>query len=139
MVMAFSTDSDLTAIVPDILSLGIDSFADEHAKAEADIKREIRRKWWPRTQFKGEMNESLLTDSQWTRANVYLVLWKYALPKLTNWVDGDRFREMISFYRDLHSQEMESVFNDGVEYDEDEDGTIQNDEKDLFVAGRLTR
>lgn len=137
--MAFSTDSDLTAIVPDILSLGIDSFADEHAKAEADIKREIRRKWWPRTQFKGEMNDSLLTDSQWTRANVYLVLWKYALPKLTNWVDGDRFREMISFYRDLHSQEMESVFNDGVEYDADEDGTIQNDEKDLFVAGRLTR
>jgi len=34
---------------------------------------------------------------------------------------------------------MEAVFNDGVEYDRDEDGTIQNDEKDLFVAGRLTR
>lgn len=137
--MAFSTDSDLTAIVPDILSLGISSFADEHAKAEADIKREIRRKWWPRTTFKGEMNDALLTDTQWTRANVYLVLWKYALPQLTNWVDGDRFREMIDFYRDLFSQEMEAVFNDGVEYDFDEDGTIQNDEKDLFVAGRLTR
>lgn len=137
--MAFSTDSDLTAIVPDILSLGIASFTDEHAKAEADIKREIRRKWWPRTTFKGEMNDELLTDTQWTRANVYLVLWKYALPQLTNWVDGDRFREMIDFYRDLFSQEMEAVFNDGVEYDFDEDGTIQNDEKDLFVAGRLTR
>lgn len=137
--MAFSTDSDLTAIVPDILSLGISDFSDEHARAEADIKREIRRKWWPRTNYKGEMNDTLLTDSQWTRANVYLVLWKYALPQLTNWVEGDRFREMIDFYRDLHSQEMESVFNDGVEYDADEDGTVQNDEKDLFVAGRLTR
>lgn len=137
--MAFSSDSDLTAIVPDILSLGISDFSDEHARAEADIKREIRRKWWPRTNYKGEMNDTLLTDSQWTRANVYLVLWKYALPQLTNWVEGDRFREMIDFYRDLHSQEMESVFNDGVEYDADEDGTVQNDEKDLFVAGRLTR
>jgi len=137
--MAFSTDSDLTAIVPDILSLGISSFADEHAKAEADILREIRRKWWPRTGRKGELDESLLTDSQFTRANAYLVLWKYALPQLTNWVDGDRFREMIDFYRDLFSQEMEAVFNDGVEYDFDEDGTIQDDEKDLYVAGRLTR
>jgi len=137
--MAFSTDSDLTAIVPDILSLGISAFTDEHAKAEEDIKREIRRKWWPRTGYKGEMDETLLTDSQWTRANVYLVLWKYALPQLTNWVEGDRFREMIDFYRDLHSQEMEAVFNDGVEYDYDEDGTVQNDEKDLFVAGRLVR
>ncbi len=137
--MAFSTDSDLTAIVPDILSLGIASFSDEHAKAEADIKREIRYKWWPRTNYKGEMNESLLTDTQWTRANAYLVLWKYALPQLTNWVDGDRFREMISFYRDLFSQEMESVFKDGVEYDADEDGTVQDDEKDLYVAGRLMR
>lgn len=137
--MAFSTDSDLTAIQPDILSLGITDFSAEHAKAEADIKREIRSKWWPRTGYKGEMDDTLLTDSQWTRANAYLVLWKYALPQLTNWVDGDRFREMISFYRDLHSQEMESVFNDGVEYDFNEDGTIQNSEKDLTFEGRLTR
>ena len=137
--MAFSTDSDLTAIQPDILSLGISDFSAEHAKAEADIKREIRSKWWPRTGYKGEMDDTLLTDSQWTRANAYLVLWKYALPQLTNWVDGDRFREMISFYRDLHSQEMESVFNDGVEYDFNEDGTIQNSEKDLTFEGRLTR
>ena len=85
------------------------------------------------------MKDSLLTESQWTRANAYLVLWKYALPQLTNWVDGDRFREMINFYRDLHSQEMESVFNDGVEYDYDEDGTIQDDERDLTFEGRLTR
>jgi hypothetical protein len=34
---------------------------------------------------------------------------------------------------------MESVFKDGVEYDADEDGTVQDDEKDLYVAGRLTR
>ena len=44
--MAFSTDSDLTDIVPDILTLGIASFADEHAKAQSDIEREIRNRWW---------------------------------------------------------------------------------------------
>ena len=137
--MAFSTDSDLTAIIPDILSLGISSFSGEHAKAEADIKREIRSKWWSRTGYSGEMDDTLLTDTQWTRANAYLVLWKYALPQLTNWVDGDRYREMLNFYRDMYAQEMDAVFADGVEYDYNDDGSISNGEKDLFVTGRLVR
>jgi len=80
-----------------------------------------------------------LTDSQWTRASAYLVLWKYALPQLTNWVDGDRFREMITFYRDLYSQELAAVFADGVEYDFDEDGSIAEDEQDIYIDLRLTR
>lgn len=137
--MAFSSDSDLTAIQPDILSLGISDFSAEHAKAEADIKREIRAKWWSRTGRTGEMVAAQLTDSQWTKANAYLVLWKYALPQLTNWVDGDRFREMISFYRDMYNQELNAVFADGVEYDLDDDGTISDGEKDLYVTTRLTR
>lgn len=137
--MAFSTDSDLTAIIPDILQLGISSFSGEHAKAEADIKREIRRRWWPRTGYSGEMDDTLLTDSQWTRANAYLVLWKYALPQLTNWVDGDRYREMLNFYRDMYAQELEAVFGDGVEYDYNDDGTVESSEKDIVITGRLTR
>ena len=56
-----------------------------------------------------------------------------------NWVDGDRFREMISFYRDLYNQELEKVFADGVEYDFDDDGTVQDDEKDIFITMRLNR
>ncbi len=137
--MAFSTDTDLQTIVPDIFDLGIETFIDEHAKAEADIKREIRKTWWPRTGKQGEMDDTLLTDSQWTRASAYLVLWKYALPQLTNWVDGDRFREMITFYRDLYSQELAAVFADGVEYDFDEDGSIADDEQDIYIDLRLTR
>ena len=137
--MAFSTDSDLTAIIPDILSLGISSFSDEHAKAEADIKREIRNRWWSRTGYSGELDATLLTDTQWTRANAYLVIWKYAMPQLTNWVEGDRFREMQAFYRDLYNQELEAVFADGVEYDYNEDGSISEDEKDIRITGRLSR
>jgi hypothetical protein len=137
--MAFSTDSDLTDIQPDILDLGIASFYEEHAKAEEDIKREIRARWWNKTGYSGEMDDTLLTSTQWTRACSYLVLWKYALPQLTNWVDGDRFREMLTFYRDMYNQEIEAVFADGVEYDRDEDGTVSDDEKDIRITGRLTR
>lgn len=137
--MAFSTDSDLTDLIPDILSLGINSFSDEHARAEEDIKREVRRKWWPKTGFKGEMDDTKLVDAQWTRANSYLVLWKYALPQLTNWVDGDRFQNMIDFYKARHAEEMDAVFQDGVEYDYNDDGTITDKEKDILAGGRLNR
>jgi len=137
--MAFSSDSDLTDIQPDILSLGLNSFADEHAKAEADIKREIRAKWWSTLGRTGEMDDTLLTGTQWTKANAYLVLWKYALPQLTNWVDGDRFMSMISFYKDMYHQELNAVFEDGVEYDFNDDGTIDDGEKDSFLTNRLNR
>ena len=137
--MAFSTDADLTAIQPDILSLGITAFTAEHAKAEADVKREIRARWWIRTGRGDEMDDTLLVDSQWTKTNAYLVLWKYALPQLTNWVDGDRFRNMIDFYRELYNQEFNAVLADGVQYDADSDGIISDGEQDLFVQGRLTR
>ena len=74
-----------------------------------------------------------------SRAASYLVLWRYALPQLTNWVDGDRFQNMIEFYRARYSEEMDAVFRDGIEYDVDEDGTVQNDEKQSRYSGRLFR
>lgn len=137
--MAFSNDTNLTDLVPDILTLGISSFSDEHAKAQADIERELRIRWWAKKGIAGEMDNSKLTDSQFTRCASYLVLWRYALPQLTNWVDGDRFQGMIEFYRARYGEELEAIFGDGVEYDDDGDGTIDNDEKNALNANRLDR
>ena len=137
--MAFSTDSDLQAIVPDILSFGIASFASEHALAQADIERVIRAKWYPKLQLASEMDAILLTDSQWTKTASYLVLWKYALPKLTNWVDGDRFQNMIEFYKSRYAEELESVLQDGVEYDANNDSVVTDEEKRPINHGRLVR
>ena len=53
--MAYSSDADLLELIPDILDLGIDSFFLEHPKAELDIQRELRIKWWPRKGISGEM------------------------------------------------------------------------------------
>ena len=137
--MAFSTDNDLEAIVPDIFDLGIPAFTDEHAKAQADVEREIRNRWWHRKGIKGEMDASYLTESQWTRASAYLVLWKYALPQLTNWVDDDRFLQMIDFYKARYGEELDAVFQDGVEYDADNDGTVTDKEKESIPLNRLDR
>ena len=67
--MAMSTDSDLLDIVPDILSFGIDSFADEHARAQADIERHIRAVWWDKRGFAGELKPQYLTDRDWETIN----------------------------------------------------------------------
>jgi hypothetical protein len=67
--MAFSSDSDLMKLIPDILSLGIESFVLEHPKAQADIERELRIKWWPKKGISGEMVNSKLTSSQFTQAS----------------------------------------------------------------------
>jgi hypothetical protein len=136
--MAFSNDTNLTDLLPDILTLGISSFADDHAKAQADIERELRIKWWPRKNIAGEMDNTKLTDSQFTRTASYLVLWRYALPQLTNSVDGDRFQGMIDFYKARYGEELESVLSDGVDYDEDGDGVVKEDEKQP-VGQRLDR
>jgi len=137
--MAFSTDTNLVDLIPDILLLGITQFTDEHAKAQADIERELRIKWWPKRGIAGEMVNSKLTDSQFTRCAAYLVLSNYALPQLTNWVDGDRFTNMIKFYHARYGEELQSILNDGVEYDSDADGSIDDGEKLATDANRLNR
>lgn len=137
--MAFSTDTDLQNLVPDILQLGIDSFTAEHTKAQNDIIRDLRIEWWEKKGLKGELDSSLLTGSQFTTCASYLVLWKYALPQLTNWVDGDRFQNMITFYKSRYGEELESILRDGVEYDTDDDGTVTELEKKSIHSGRLSR
>ena len=137
--MAFSTDGDLITIAPDILDFGIETFELEHEKAKADIERDLRADWWPKRGLSGEMNNSYLTDSQFTRAAAYLVLWKYALPQLTNWTDQDRFLSMIDFYKARYGEEYEAILKDGVEYDDDNDSVVQDDEKRPVMHGRLFR
>ncbi len=137
--MAMSQDSDLTALQPDILSLGISTFAASHTNAQADIERELRNAWWAKTGRTGELNSNKLTESQFTKCSSFLVLWKYALPKLSTWGDGDRFLEMIKFYRARFDEEFSQVLKDGVEYDADGDSSVANAEKVAIHHGRLTR
>ena len=136
--MAYSSDEDLLKLIPDILDFGIETFVLEHPKAKLDIERELRIKWWPRKGIAGEMDNSKLTASQFTMTSAYLVLYRYILPQLTNWTDGDRFGNMIDFYKARYGEEFEAVLADGVEYDEDGDGNIKLDEKQP-VGQRLDR
>jgi hypothetical protein len=75
------------------------------------------------------MDISKLTSTQFTMASAYLVLWRYALPQLTNWTEGDRFGNMIDFYKARYGEELEAILADGVEYDADGDGSVTQEER----------
>ena len=48
-------------------------------------------------------------------------------------------KNMIEFYKTRYSEEIESVLQDGVEYDANEDSVITDEEKQAINHGRLYR
>ena len=146
-----STDDDLITYQPDILNYGITEFTDEHTKARDDILRKLRNEWWGRAKTynavesnssNAQMDVDRLTESQFTRCAVYRVLSEYALPQLTKWnADGDedKFQVMMMHYHTKYAEEFSNILLDGVEYDFDDDGTIQDDEREAIHTTRLMR
>ena len=148
--MAMSTDSDLLVYQPEILQYGIDEFTGEHAKAKADILRRVRDEWWSRAKHSytnttnniNDMDETKLTESQFTRCAVYRVLSEYALPQLTKWNaegDEDKFQVMMAHYKKKYEEEFTSILRDGIEYDANADNVIQDAEKRVTHTRRLVR
>lgn len=148
--MAMSTDANVLSYEPDILEYGIASFSGEHEKSRADILRILRIDWWPRhrnvldkyrtTATAIEMDETKLTESQFTRAAVYHVLAYYILPKLSKFTpDGDVFREKMEYYRSRFQEEINYILRDGPEYDFDGDGVVEESEKQPVHYNRLVR
>lgn len=151
----FSTDADLQVYQPDILTFGVSSFTsptDYHALARADIERQLRIEWFPVYQRNVqedisvletiEMDETKLTDAQWVRCSVYKVLADYVCPLLTKFNSDDnldRFQMMQKYYQTEYAKEFQSVLRDGVEYDDDNSGTITNSEKEPYHRLRLIR
>jgi len=151
----FSTDTDLQFYQPDILEFGITSFTspnDYHAQAREDIERDLRDKWWGIYQNNItrdiahlgsiEMDGTLLTDAQWKRCSVFRVIGFYATPQLTKFNSDDnkdRFQVMLDYYQQAYHAEFGAVLRDGVEYDDNNDGTVTTAEKEPYERLRLIR
>jgi hypothetical protein len=148
-VANFSTDSDLLEYEPEIKNYGIQDFSDLHAKSKQDILRHLRIHWWPRSSYYRyditaitytEMDDNLITESQFTRASVYHVLGYYIYPRLSTFSpEGDVFREKMQYYRQEYANEIDAILKDGVEYDYDSSGTITDSEKRPTHFNRLVR
>ncbi len=147
----YSTDADILEYEPQIKDYGIIDFTDYHSKTTADIQRHLRIEWWPRVKRSSltskyfsttdvEMNNTKLQAAQFKVAAVYHILAYYILPQLTQHSsEPDRFRMMIDFYKGKFREEFDLILQDGVKYDWDGDGTIQDTEEQPQHFNRLVR
>lgn len=146
-----ATITDVAAYEPDIENYGISDFDGEIVKAQSDVFRDLRIRWWP-TQQHGlydvkyvaggnvEPDEDLFTASQLTRACVYQALGYHIYPKLSRFEpDVDVFERKMEHYRAEYEREMDLVLRDGVEYDLNNDNTISDNEKTATHHLRLKR
>ena len=139
--MALITENDILEYVPDIHEYGIQDFSDMISKSENDIYRLLRIRWWPDVASKiyditlsdtsryGEMDTNKLNPAELKRSTVYHVLGYYILPQLTKHeVDGDRFTNMIDFYKARFDEEFDLMIRE-LHYDFDSDGVFENKER----------
>lgn len=151
MAITLATIDHVKEYEPDILNYGIADFTAELTKAQADVLRDIRIRWWPTQQMgthdlrilgtgQQEPDEDLYTASQFTRACVYQALGFHIYPKLAKFEpDLDIFERKMEFYRKEYERELDLVLRDGVEYDLDSSGTVSDAEKQTESFLRLKR
>jgi hypothetical protein len=148
--MAFATLSDLLIVDATIQDYGIQEWDYELAKAESDVTKVIKVRWWPQF-LKGkrvniqvadgyEINTSLLDPTQWTEITCYYALAFYILPKLSKFeANPDRFRNMMDYYSQRFEALMDLELRSGVRYDADHDTQFESAETMAISSLRLVR
>ena len=151
MAITLATISDIQEYEPDIIDFGIPDFSAEITKAQNDVFRDLRIRWWPAYSVglydlsklntgQTEPDENLYTASQLTRATVYQALGFHIYPKLAKFdVDQDLFERKMEFYRKEYARELDLILRDGVEYDFDSSGTVDAGEREATHYLRLKR
>jgi len=146
-----ATIADIKEYEPDIENYGINDFATEITRAQNDVFRDLRIRWWPTQQIglydvkflttgQIEPDDDLYNASQLTRVCCYQALGFHIYPKLAKFEpDMDIFERKMEFYRREYEREMDLVLRDGVEYDLDSSGTVDDAEREPTHFLRLKR
>lgn len=138
--MAFANNTNLQEYAPEVFQQGVDDWTDELAKAEADVINMIQFKWWNKFYARSSFASSKLVETQWTKTTVYQAMYAYILPRLSTFrPEGDPFREQLAFYKERYQEEWELQFGVGIQYDFEDDGTIDDSDVVQQSQTRLYR
>ena len=146
--MALFTEADIKEYYPDLHNHGIQDFSDMIAKTDEDIYRLLRIEWYPTLGlrsynsvvggFEG-FDTTKLKDSQLKKSAVFYCLYKFILPKLTQWAtEGDSFQVQIKYYKEQFDEEF-GLAKRELFYDHDGDGQFESGEQGIQPAQRLVR
>lgn len=145
-IVAYSTDEDLLEIRSNILSLGVDSWEEQHQKAFGIINRAIINKWYKEAAKDysldyrdAEFSPDLVEEGFLTELSCYKTLELIYLQLMKDSPQQDGFGRNREIFRDLYNEELREILASGISYDWDGDSSIVDTEKYQRVPRRLTR
>jgi hypothetical protein len=142
----YSTDDDLLLIRPKILSLGIADWEDQHKEAFRQLNNLFNAKWyrevcvsrgvdWETAPFEPD-NIDL---NQVKRCSCYLALHLIYMNLMKDSQEPDGFEREMILFKDLYKDELSLLLSMGLNYDWDEDLTVEEEEKFQPRFRRLAR
>jgi hypothetical protein len=145
--MAYATLDDLLQVEPTIQEYGVLEWQVELDRSAAEINRVLKVRWYQSYQKQHPsianipFNPDLLNSNQFTQATVYHAMAYHIAPKLTQFsgAEPDKFQVMMEYYRGRFEHEMDLILREGVEYDLNDDGVIDDKEKKSVTPLRLVR
>lgn len=145
--MAYADFDDLKQVEPTIDEYGVLDWDVELARSETEINRVLKVRWYQAYQKAHpsiadvEFDPTLVDSTQFTQATVYHAMAYHICPKLTQFsgAEPDKFQVMMQYYQGRFEHEMDLILREGVRYDLDDDGTVENTEKRSVSPMRLVR
>jgi hypothetical protein len=142
----YSTDEDIKKIRPNVLQLGVSDWLNQHEDAFAIINRALIGKWykaisaeycidWRVTEF----DPDLVDIDQVKRLSSYKALELLYLYLMKDSPEPDGFEREVSLFRSRYNSELLEVLAIGINYDWDDSGTVEADEKYQPQIRRLQR
>jgi len=148
-ISVYTTDEDLVAIRPDILSLGGQNFVDWSAKHEEAFKlinRVLIGRWYKEAAAdRGfdyrttPFDPDKLQAADVTTLSAYKTLELIYIYLMTNTPKESGFERQATLFRNLYNEELRNVLAIGVSYDWDDSDTFTDAEVYDRVPRRLTR
>lgn len=154
-ITVYCTDEDMAKIRPNILSLGVDTWEEQREEAFDIMNRRIIKDWYKdqalahytdipdwqadETWRDQPFEPDNVDQDQLKRAACYLSLELAYLYLMKDTPENDGYARQQELFHRMYSVEISEILAIGINYDWDEDGTIQNDEKYYPTQRRLKR
>jgi len=145
-VTEYSTDDDLVKIRPNILTLGVSDWEEQHREAFSIINRVLISRWyrevaedndvdWRTTEFDPE----LVDVDQLLRLSCYKTLELIYMYLMKDSPEADGFERQMELFATKYNNELSELLALGINYDWDDDDSFASDEKYQPRQRRLVR
>ena len=131
--MSYSNDSDLAAVQKNIMEQRVENWQLQHDEAKQLIDRDIENKWFKNLANGANFNPNLMLNSsaQLLRLSVYKTLELAYLFLAEDFSSDNPHMIKVKEFSRRYESELISVLNAGIDYDWDESGIIDDDERSI--------